>query len=68
MAGVNIEGQGVIVLEIIKDGTIKSVKVSAPDESQKKYFLEIGNQIAVKRPAKKNGQNMGTRFAFRIEL
>lgn len=65
---VNLEGQGVIVLEIAKDGTIKSVKVRAPDEAQKKYLLEIGNQIEVKRPAKKNGEDMGTRFAFRVEL
>ncbi len=65
---VNLEGNGIIALEIGKDGTVKSVKVRAPDETQKKYLLEIGNQIEVKKPAKKNGQDIGTRFAFRIEL
>lgn len=65
---VNLEGKALIVLEIGKDGTIKSVKVKAPDETQEKYLLEIGNQIEVKKPAKKNGQDIGTRFAFRIEL
>ena len=65
---VQLEGNGVIVLEISKDGTVKSIKVRAPDETQKKYLLEIGNQIEVKKPAKKNGQDIGTRFAFRIEL
>lgn len=65
---VNLEGQGIIALEIGKDGTIKSVKVRVPDETQKKYLLEIGNQIEVKKPAKKNGQDIGTRFAFRIDL
>lgn len=65
---VNLEGIALIVLEIGRDGIIKSVQVRAPDETQEKYLLEIGNQIEVKKPAKKNGQDIGTRFAFRIEL
>ncbi|MEP7197900.1 MAG: hypothetical protein ABI851_15385 [Saprospiraceae bacterium] len=65
---VQLEGNGLIALDISKDGTVKSVKVKAPDETQKKYLLEIGNQIEVKKPAKKNGQFIGTRFAFKIEL
>jgi hypothetical protein len=65
---IQLEGNGVVVIEISKDGTIKSVKADAADETQKKYLLEIGNQIEVKKPAKKNGQDIGTRFAFRVKL
>lgn len=65
---VSLEGNGVISLEIGKAGTIKSVKVKAPIESQEKYLLEIANQIEVIKPGKKNGQDIGTRFSFRIEL
>ncbi|MBA4303503.1 MAG: hypothetical protein C0424_04700 [Sphingobacteriaceae bacterium] len=65
---VQLQGNVVIALDISKDGTIKSLKVHTPDETQKKYLLEIGNQIEVKKPAKKNGQDIGTKFAFRIAL
>ncbi len=65
---INLEGNGLIALEISKDGTIKSIKVRAPDETQKEYLLEIGKQIEVVKPAMKNGQAIGTRFAFRIEM
>ncbi len=65
---IQLEGKGIIALEISKDGTIKSVKVKAPDETQKKYLLEIGKQIEVQKPAIKDGKEIGTRFGFRIEL
>jgi len=65
---INLEGNGRIALEISKNGTIKSVKARTPEESQAKYLLEIGNQIKVKKPAKKNGKEIGTKFAFKIEL
>ncbi len=65
---VQLEGKGLIALDISKDGLVKLVKVKAPDETQEKYLLEIGNQIEVKKPAKKDGQFIGTRFAFKIEL
>lgn len=65
---VNLEGKGLIVLEISKDGTIKTVKAKTDDETQEKYLIEIGKQIKVIKPAIKNGQPIGTRFAFRIEL
>jgi antitoxin component YwqK of YwqJK toxin-antitoxin module len=64
---IRLDLQGMIVLEIRKDGTIKSLNVRAADKSNEKYLLEIGNQIEVLEPAKKNGQNIGTRFAFRFE-
>ncbi|MBK9016751.1 MAG: hypothetical protein IPM82_23225 [Saprospiraceae bacterium] len=56
---INLQGNAIIVLEIGKDGAIKSVKVRASDEAQKKYLMEIGEQIGVKKPAKKNGQDIG---------
>lgn len=65
---INLEGDGLIALEISGDGTIKAVKVRAPIEDQEKYLLEIGNQIEVVEAAQKNGLNIGTRFGFRIEL
>lgn len=65
---VNLQGNGMITLEIGKDATIKSIKVKAPDDAQEKYLLEIGKQIEVKKPARKNGEDIGTRFAFRMEL
>lgn len=65
---INLEGKGLIALEISKDGTIKTVKVKTADESQKKYLIEIGEQIKVTKPAIKDGQAIGTRFAFRIEM
>jgi len=57
-----------IVLEIGKDRTLKGIKVRTSDATQEKYLLEIAEQIEVKKSAKKNGQNIGTRFAFRVEL
>lgn len=65
---INLEGKGLIVLEISKDGTIKTVKAKTADETQKKYLIEIGEQIKVTKPAIKDGQAIGTRFAFRIEM
>ena len=65
---VNLEGKGLIALNISKDGKIKSIKVRAPDDTQKKYLLEIAEQIKVTKPAKKDGQDIGTKFAFRIQL
>lgn len=65
---INLEGSGIIVLFISKDGTIKSIKVKIADENLKKYLIEIGEQIKVTKPASKNGQNIGTKFAFKIEL
>jgi len=65
---INLDLQGgLIVLEIGRDGTIKSLNARAADKSQEKYLLEIGNQIEVIEPAKKNGQYIGTRFGFRFE-
>lgn len=65
---INLEGKGLIALEISKDGTIKAVKAETADETQKKYLIEIGEQIKVTKPAIKKGQAIGTRFAFRIEM
>lgn len=65
---VSLEGDGLIVLEISKDGTIKSVKVRAPDKTQEAYLMEIAKQIEVKKAPKKNGQDIGTRFSFRVKL
>lgn len=65
---IELEGKAIIALEISKDGIIKTVKVKTADETQKEYLMEIGNQIEVKKPAKKNGEDIGTKFAFRIEL
>lgn len=65
---INLEGKAIIALEIGRDGTIKFIKVKAPDKTQEIYLLEIGNQIEVKKPAKKNGQDIGTKFAFKIDL
>lgn len=65
---VDLQGRGTIALEIGSTGAIKNIKVSSPNESLEKYLLEIGEQIEVTKPAKKNGQNIGTRFAFRLEL
>lgn len=65
---INLEGKGLIALEISKDGTIKTVKAKTADETQKKYLIEIGEQIKVTKPAIKDGQAIGTRFAFRIEM
>ncbi|MCG8327476.1 MAG: hypothetical protein MI974_07315 [Chitinophagales bacterium] len=67
-SNINLQGNGMIVLEISKDGSIKSVKVRTSDETQEKYLMEIGKQIEVKKPAKKDGQNIGTRFAFKVEF
>lgn len=66
--GINLEGKGIITLEISKDGTIKTVKTRIDDENQKKYLIEIGEQIKVTKPAMKNGQAIGTIFAFKIEM
>jgi len=63
-----LEGKGVIALEIRKNGIIKSIKVRAPKKELEKYLLEIGEQIEVKKSAMKDHENIGTRFAFRIEL
>ncbi len=65
---INLEGKGMIALEISKDGTIKTVKAKTDNETQEKYLLEIGKQIKVTKPAIKNGQAIGTRFAFRFEM
>ena len=65
---IELEGKAIIALEISKDGTIKTIKVKTANETQKEYLMEIGNQIEVMKPAKKNGEDIGTKFAFRIEL
>ncbi|OAV45128.1 hypothetical protein [Lewinella sp. 4G2] len=65
---IDLEGQGVILLEISKDGTIKTVKAKTAIESHRKYLIEIGEQIKVTKPAMKNGEPIGTRFAFRIAM
>jgi len=65
---INLEGKSLITLDISKDGTIKLIKVRVPNEAQEKYLLEIAEQIKVVKPAIKNGQNIGIKFAFRIEL
>ena len=65
---VNLEGKGLIALNISKNGTIKSIKVRAPNETQEKYLLKVAEQIKVTKPAKKDGQDIGTKFAFRIQL
>lgn len=66
--GVSLEGQGLIALEISKSGEIKAIFVRVADEAQEKYLREIAEQIQVVEPAKKDGQSIGTRFAFRIQL
>ena len=66
--GVKLKGNGIIALEISKNGTIKSVKARAKDEAQKKYLIEIGEQIKVIKPAMKDGQKIGTKFAFKLQL
>lgn len=65
---VNLEGKGLIVLYISKNGKIKSIKLRGPDDNQEKYLLEIAEQIKVIKPAKKDGQDIGTKFAFKIQL
>lgn len=65
---IDLKGNGLIALEISKDGTIKTVKARTASENQKKYLIEIGEQIKVTKPAMKNGEAIGTRFAFRIEM
>ena len=66
--GVNLEGKGMIVLEISHDGTIKSVKARASKEENKKFLIEIGEQIEITKPAVKDGKNIGTRFSFKLQL
>lgn len=66
--GIKLKGNGIIALEISENGTIKSVKARTKDEDQKKYLIEIGEQIKVIKPAMKDGQNIGTKFAFKLQL
>ena len=58
-----------IRLSISKKGEIKNLEiVKSSDESNDKYLMEIGNQIQILKPAVKNGQPIGTRFVFKIDL
>ncbi|MGK0388034.1 MAG: antitoxin component YwqK of YwqJK toxin-antitoxin module [Maribacter sp.] len=65
---VDLQGKGIIALDIGKDRTIKSIKVRTADKAHEKYLMEIGEQIVVKKSAMKNGKNIGTRFAFKMEF
>lgn len=65
---VNINGKVLFTLDISKDGTVKESKVIGPNEVQKKYLLEVVEQIKIVKPAMKNGQAIGTKFFFRVEL
>jgi len=66
--GVNLEGTGFIALEINKDGEIKSIKIPSKFAKNEKYLLEIGEQIKVIKPAIKNGNFVGTKFGFRVQM
>lgn len=65
---INLEGVGFIALEIRKDGTINSVKIPSKYKDNEKYLIEIGEQVQVLKPAIKDGQPVGTKFGFRIDL
>ena len=65
---VELNGNGLIALEISKDGTIKSIKVKVNDKNHEELLMEIGKQIKVIKPAMKNDEPIGTKFAFKIEL
>jgi antitoxin component YwqK of YwqJK toxin-antitoxin module len=66
--GVNLEGDGLIALFISGDGSIKDIKVRTNEESHEKYLIEIGKQIKVTKPANKDGKDIGTKFAFKIQM
>jgi len=66
--GITLEGKGIIALDISYDGTIKAIQAKGDSEEDKKYLIEIGEQIKVVQPALKDGKPIGTKFAFRIEL
>ncbi len=57
-----------IFLEISGSGEIKAVKVRIENKEHTKYLMEIANQIDVIKPAMKNGESIGTRFAFKIDF
>ncbi len=65
---VELNGKGLIALEISKDGIIKSIKVKVNDKNHEELLMEIGKQIKVIKPAMKNDVPIGTKFAFKIEL
>lgn len=66
--GINLDGNGIIALDIAQDGSIKSIIAKGNSKEDKKYLIEIGEQIKVVKPAIKDGQNIATKFAFKIDL
>lgn len=64
----SLDGNGFIALEINRDGIVKSIKIPKKFAENEKYLLEIGEQIKVVAPAIKNGQPIGTKFGFRVQL
>mgnify|MGYP000447736088 CR=1 FL=1 len=65
---IDLQGNGIIALSISGNGSIKDIKVRVENEANEKYLIEIGEQIEVKKPANKDGRDIGTKFAFKIQM
>lgn len=65
---INLSGNAVIVLFISADGHIKDIKVRTKNVGYEQYLIEIAEQIEVKKPAHKDGKDIGTKYGFKIEM